>query len=124
MLRSRCRVHIRRETDTKREPGKAPFGRHPWAHGEPRADRNLYAPLSGESFIQSSVFAAPRHFREHFAMKRETLRPGQTINRSGIYVDRQSGETTTLVHGKTAPPTPEKGGTWREIVDSHPNKKG
>jgi hypothetical protein len=55
-------------------------------------------------------------------MSRQTLRPGQTVERSGIYRDPNSGERTTLVQGKTAPPTPERGGTWREIVDTHPNK--
>jgi len=55
-------------------------------------------------------------------MARHTLRPGQTVDRSGIYRDTKSGENTTLVRGKTAPPTPEHGGQWREIKDSHPDK--
>jgi hypothetical protein len=49
-------------------------------------------------------------------------RPGQVVERSGIYRDTRSGEKTTLVEGKTAPPTPEAGGRWREIVDTHPRK--
>jgi hypothetical protein len=48
------------------------------------------------------------------------LRPGQTILSSGIYKDPKSGEKTTLVHGKTAPPTPKAGGWWHEIVETHP----
>lgn len=53
-------------------------------------------------------------------MARHVLRPGQITERSGIYRDLKSGETTTLVRGKVAPPTPERGGGWKEIVDSHP----
>jgi hypothetical protein len=53
-------------------------------------------------------------------MASRTLRPGQKTDRSGIYQDTKSGETTTLVRGKVAPPTPERGGRWREVVDSHP----
>ena len=55
-------------------------------------------------------------------MAPQRLRPGQVVERSGIYRDPTSGERTTLVQGKTAPPTPEKGGVWREIVDTHPGK--
>jgi hypothetical protein len=53
-------------------------------------------------------------------MKRVTVRPGHPVARSGIYVDPASGETTTLVKGKTAPPTPERGSKWIEQTDSHP----
>jgi hypothetical protein len=52
-------------------------------------------------------------------MKRETVRPGQSVERSGIYVDPKSGETSTLVRGKTAPPTPEL--PVGERADSHPD---
>ncbi len=41
-------------------------------------------------------------------MPRETLRPGETVQNSGIYQGSKSGEKTTLVAGKTAPPQ-EKG---------------
>jgi hypothetical protein len=53
-------------------------------------------------------------------MASRTLRPGQIVDRSGIYRDQKSGETTTLVKGKVASPTPHAGGRWQEIVDSHP----
>ena len=33
-----------------------------------------------------------------------------------------AGERTTLVAGKTAPPTPNRGGSWREQIDTHPGK--
>jgi hypothetical protein len=56
-------------------------------------------------------------------MDRHSLKPGETVDRSGIYRDTRSGETTTLVRGKTAPPTPERGGKWREVVDSHPSRR-
>lgn len=56
-------------------------------------------------------------------MPPHNLKPGQHVERSGIYRDTKSGEVTTLVRGKPAPPTPEAGGTWREVVDSHPGKR-
>ena len=54
-------------------------------------------------------------------MPNRTLRPGQIVDRSGIYRDNTTGETTTLVKGKVAPPTPRAGGHWQEVVDSHPH---
>jgi hypothetical protein len=53
-------------------------------------------------------------------MANRTLRPGQIVDRSGIYRDSKTGETTTLVRDKVAPPTPRPGSYWQEIVDSHP----
>jgi hypothetical protein len=52
--------------------------------------------------------------------KGDTLRPGQIVDRSGIYKDDRTGETTTFVHGKVTPPTPKPGSYWQEIVDSRP----
>ena len=49
-----------------------------------------------------------------------TIKPGQIVERSGIYQDPRSGETTTLVQGKVAPPTPYPKSSWVERVDSHP----
>lgn len=48
------------------------------------------------------------------------VRPGQIVSNSGIYRDPKTGERTTLVAGKTAPPTPEPKSAWREIVKTHP----
>ena len=48
---------------------------------------------------------------------------GQTIKDSGIYRDSKSGERTTLVRGKTAPPTPERGSSWKEVVDTNPRDR-
>jgi hypothetical protein len=55
-------------------------------------------------------------------MARHTLRPGQIVDRSGVYRDPKSGEKTTLVEGKRVPPTPERNSVWREIYDSHPDR--
>jgi hypothetical protein len=51
-------------------------------------------------------------------MARHTVKPGQRVESSGIYRDTKSGERSTLVHGKTAPPTPERGGKWREVDET------
>ena len=56
-------------------------------------------------------------------MSKETLRPGEKVRDSGIYRDSSSGERSTLVRGKTAPPTVHPGGKWREVVDTNPNDK-
>jgi hypothetical protein len=57
-------------------------------------------------------------------MKREIVRPGQIVQRSGIYQDPKSGERSTLVHGKVAPPTPEPRSKWVERVDTRrPGRK-
>ncbi len=53
-------------------------------------------------------------------MARRVVGPGQKVPDSGIYQDTQSGERSTLVKGKRAPPTPEPGGKWREIIDTNP----
>ncbi len=53
-------------------------------------------------------------------MARPTVKPGQKVPDSGIYIDTSSGEKSTLVNGKTAPPTENPGGTWKQIVDTNP----
>ena len=53
----------------------------------------------------------------------KSIKPGQTIKDSGIYRDSKSGERTTLVRGKTAPPTPERGSSWKEVVDTNPRDR-
>lgn len=47
-------------------------------------------------------------------MARLTLRPGQMVERSGVDQDPVSGERTTLVHGKRAPPS--MSGKWVETL--------
>jgi len=45
--------------------------------------------------------------------------PGEKVPDSGIY---QSGrQKTTLVEGKTAPPTPKPGQQWTQVVNTNPN---
>ncbi len=56
-------------------------------------------------------------------MRKNTIKPGQTVPDSGIYRDVVSGERTTLVRGKVAPPTPGPGGKWREEVDTNPTDR-
>lgn len=51
------------------------------------------------------------------------IKPGQRVPDSGIYRDSSSGERSTLVRGKTAPPTEHRGGRWREIIDTNPNDR-
>ena len=57
-------------------------------------------------------------------MRRETLRPGETVQNSGIYQGSKSGERTTLVSGKTAPPTPKPNETWIEVDPTNPPRRG
>ncbi|MGH7074714.1 MAG: helix-turn-helix transcriptional regulator [Stellaceae bacterium] len=52
----------------------------------------------------------------------ETREAYRTFPVLGSKRDPRSGETTPLVQGKTAPPTPGAGGRWVERIDSHPNK--
>ncbi len=55
-------------------------------------------------------------------MTKPTVRPGQRIPDSGIYRDTSTRDhRATLVRGKTAPPTENPGGKWREVVDTNPN---
>jgi hypothetical protein len=51
-----------------------------------------------------------------------TIKPGQKVPDSGLYRDTKSRETSTLVKGKIAPPTPEPGGRWREYDRAHPKR--
>lgn len=52
-----------------------------------------------------------------------TVKPGQKVESSGIYRDTKSREKTTLVKGKHAPPTPERGGKWKEVKETNPPKR-
>jgi len=53
-------------------------------------------------------------------MTKCVVKPGQKVPDSGIYRDTTSGERATLVRGKTAPPTENAGGRWREVIDTNP----
>jgi len=52
-----------------------------------------------------------------------TVRPGHKVPDSGIYKETNSGRRATLVLGEPAPPTPKKGGIWKQVVDTNANKK-
>jgi hypothetical protein len=54
-------------------------------------------------------------------MRPVTVGPGSKVSDSGIYRDTSSGERSTLVRGKTAPPTQHPRGKWVEIVDTNPD---
>lgn len=52
--------------------------------------------------------------------KKPTVTPGSKVPDSGIYQDQRSGKKSTLVKGEPAPPTPQKGGKWKQIHDTNP----
>ena len=49
------------------------------------------------------------------------VKSGGIIPDSGIYESTRSKQTTTLVKGKVAPPTPYKNESWLQIVDTNKN---
>ncbi|MDQ5988257.1 MAG: hypothetical protein CSYNP_04015 [Syntrophus sp. SKADARSKE-3] len=55
------------------------------------------------------------------AKSSKTVGPGQKVVDSGIYESTKSKEKSTLVKNKPAPPTPEKGEKWKQVVDTNPN---
>lgn len=57
------------------------------------------------------------------AKKRSTppVKPGETVQDSGIYVSSISKTRATMVKGETAPPTRKKGEKWKQEVDTNPN---
>jgi hypothetical protein len=56
-------------------------------------------------------------------MSKSIVKPGQKVPDSGIYRDTKSGDRTTLVHNKIAPPTSQPGAKWREVVDTNPRDR-
>ena len=56
------------------------------------------------------------------AKKSHTVRPGEEIPDSGIYQGTKSKQKTTLVEGKTAPPTPQRGEKWQQVVNTNPDE--
>lgn len=57
---------------------------------------------------------------EKKANSKKTIKPGENVQDSGIYTD-DSGNKTTQVKGKTAPPTSGKGQKHKQKVDTNPN---
>jgi len=53
---------------------------------------------------------------------RVQLKPGKTVERSGIYRSSKTEQNTLLVRGQPAPPTAAKGEKWHLIVDPHPDR--
>jgi len=49
------------------------------------------------------------------------IKPGEEVKDSGIYKSSVSKQKATLVKGEPAPPTPEKGEKWKQIVDTNPD---
>ena len=52
---------------------------------------------------------------------KKTVKPGEKVKDSGIYEGTKGGKKTTLVKGKTAPPTTKKGEKNKQKVDTNPN---
>jgi len=63
------------------------------------------------------------YFERGIEVTRKIVRPGETVQDSGIYEGNKSGERATLVRGKTAPPTSQPGEKWREVVDTNPRDR-
>jgi hypothetical protein len=53
---------------------------------------------------------------------KDALKPGETVDRSGIYTSTGSGKRTTLDRGETAPPTPKPGEKWKLTTETNPKK--
>ncbi len=51
--------------------------------------------------------------------KKKEAKPGETVDDSGIYKDK-NGKRTTLVKGKTAPPTAKPKQKHKQDVDTNP----
>jgi hypothetical protein len=51
---------------------------------------------------------------------KKTVKPGEKVEDSGIYEGSKGGKKTTLVKGKTAPPTSKKGEKNKQKVDTNP----
>ena len=52
--------------------------------------------------------------------RKPTVKPGQQVNDSGIYQSSKSKRKATMVKGEPAPPTPEKGEIWKQVIDTNP----
>lgn len=53
--------------------------------------------------------------------QKPTIKPGQPVPDSGIYKSTKSGKRSTLVKDETAPPTPQRGEKWKQVVDTNPS---
>lgn len=53
---------------------------------------------------------------------KDTLKPGEQVDRSGIYTSTSSKKRTTLEKGLAAPPTPTPGEKWKLTTETNPKK--
>ena len=51
---------------------------------------------------------------------RKPIKPGQEVQDSGIYQSSKSKIRATMVKGEPAPPTPQKGEQWKQVIDTNP----
>jgi hypothetical protein len=51
---------------------------------------------------------------------KKPLKPGQEVQDSGIYQSSKSKTKATMVKGEPAPPTKQKGETWKQVTDTNP----
>ena len=52
--------------------------------------------------------------------KNTTVKPGGKVPDSGIYKSTKTGQKTTLIKDGIAPPTPQKGEEWQQVVNTNP----
>jgi hypothetical protein len=52
--------------------------------------------------------------------RKSDIKPGQKVPDSGIYQSSKSKQKATMVRNEPAPPTPKKGETWKQVVDTNP----
>lgn len=55
--------------------------------------------------------------------KRPVVTPGTKVTDSGIYQSSKSGTRATMTRGEPAPPTPQPGEKWRQVVDTNPSDR-
>lgn len=51
--------------------------------------------------------------------KGTTVKPGEVVVDSGIYKSTKSNTKATMVKGEHAPPTPQKGEKWKQVVNTN-----
>lgn len=54
-------------------------------------------------------------------MRKLTIKPGQTVPDSGIYISTVSRTRATMVEGERAPPTRRRREEWHQIIDTNPD---
>ena len=52
--------------------------------------------------------------------KSDKIKPGERVPDSGIYESSKSKRRATMVEGEPAPPTPQKGEKWKQVIDTNP----